>query len=128
MHRYFDIKSEVGMKFESMSDQAVAEELGRRIEQMRLERNLTQQTVADEIGLSRVSYARIESGQAKLLNVIAVLRVFGQLSVLEQAFPQSTFSPMEQLKLQGHQRQRATGNRGASRTFDEQTKEQELDW
>ena len=115
------------MMFESMSDQAVAETLGRRIEQMRLERNLTQQAVADEIGLSRVSYARLESGQAKLLNVIAVLRVLGQLDLLEQAIPETTFSPMEQLKLQGRQRQRASGQRQTAAPADDQ-QAPELDW
>ncbi len=94
-----------------MSNQAVAEELGRRIEQLRLERDLTQQTVADEVGLSRVSYRRLEAGEAKLVNVIAVLRVLGQLDLLEQAIPDVMFSPMEQLKLQGKKRQRASGSR-----------------
>jgi transcriptional regulator with XRE-family HTH domain len=99
------------MNFISMSNQAVAEELGRRIEQLRLERDLTQQAVADEVGLSRVSYRRLEAGEAKLVNVIAVLRVLGQLDLLEQAIPDEIFSPMEQLKLQGKKRQRASGSR-----------------
>lgn len=116
------------MKFESMSDQAVAEELGRRIEQMRLERNLTQQAVADEIGLSRVSYARLESGQAKWLNVIATLRALGQLDLLERAIPETTFSPMEQLKLQGRQRQRASSHRQKDGPDPEDQQPPELDW
>jgi len=120
------------MNFTTMSDQAVANELGNRIEQMRLERNLTQQQVADEVGLSRVSYARLESGQAKLTNVIAVLRLFGQLAILDQAFPVVTFSPMEQLKLQGHQRQRASGKRQKHQSLTDKGRKkdgkEELDW
>ena len=77
-----------------MTDQAVVSELGRRIEQLRLERNLTQQAVADEVGLSRISYRRLEAGEAKLINVVAVLRVLGQLSLLENAIPDVVFSPM----------------------------------
>ena len=94
-----------------MTNKAVAEELGRRIEQLRLERDLTQQAVADEVGLSRLSYRRLEAGEAKLVNVIAVLRVLGQLELLEKAIPDVMFSPMEQLKLQGKKRQRASGLR-----------------
>ncbi len=94
-----------------MTNETVAEELGRRIEQLRLERDLTQQAVADEVGLSRVSYRRLEAGEAKLINVIAVLRVLGQLDLLEQAIPDVMFSPMEQLKLHGKKRQRASGSR-----------------
>ncbi len=119
------------MGFESMTDRAVAVEVGRRIEQLRLERNLTQQAVADEVGLSRVSYGRLEAGEAKLVNVIAVLRVLGQLSLLEQALPDVVFSPMEQLRLKGKQRQRATGSRGEARSAEggsEQSDDTALDW
>jgi len=112
-----------------MSDQAVAQELGRRIELLRLERNLTQQVVADEVGLSRVSYGRLEKGEAKLINVIAVLRVLGQLHVLGQLLPETVFSPMEQLKLQGKQRKRASGGqRDAAEHALQIENEAELDW
>ncbi len=108
-----------------MTDTAVAQELGRRIEQLRLERNMTQQQVADAVGLSRVTYAKLESGEAKLVNLVAVLRVFDQLALLEHAIPTSVFSPMEQLKLQGKRRQRASGARGReSETSDNEA----LDW
>lgn len=94
-----------------MTDQAVAAEIGRRIEQLRLEQNLTQQHVADAVGLSRVSYARLVSGQGKFINLVAVLRVLGQIDQLEQFLPAAVFSPMAQLKLKGKQRQRAGGSR-----------------
>ncbi len=116
-----------------MTDQAVAQELGRRIEQLRLERNLTQQAVADEVGLSRISYRRLEAGEAKLVNVVAVLRVLGQLSLLDHAIPDVVFSPMEQLKLQGKQRQRASGHRAKAadktdKALDGESHETDLDW
>ena len=95
------------MGFREMTDQAVAAEIGQRIEQLRLEQNLTQQHLADAVGLSRVSYARLESGQGKFVNLIAALRVLGQVEQLEQFVPAVVFSPMEQLKLKGKQRQRA---------------------
>lgn len=114
------------MKFESMTDEAVAQELGRRIEQLRLERNMTQQQVADAVGLSRVTYAKLEAGEAKLVNLVAVLRVFDQLALLDNAIPESVFSPLEQLKLQGKRRQRATGTRG--RQSDVGHDSEALDW
>lgn len=117
-----------------MTDEAVAQELGRRIQQLRLEQDLTQQAVADEVGLSRVSYRRLEAGEAKLVNVIAVLRVLGHLEMLEQAIPDEVFSPMEQLKLQGKKRQRASGSRKVdekhqdSRTQRQADSNKGLDW
>jgi len=97
------------MIIESMTDKSIAADIGHRIEQLRLEQNLTQQQVADEIGLSRVSYRKLVNGAGKFENVIAVLRVLGRLDLVEKFVPEIMFSPMEQLKLKGKQRLRATG-------------------
>jgi len=118
------------MNFESMTDQSIAAEIGHRIEQMRLEKNLTQQQVADEVGISRVSYRKLVSGAAKFENLIAVLRALGQLSLVEHFIPEVTFSPMQRLKLKGKQRQRATGGRITQENesnVEEQLK-QDADW
>jgi transcriptional regulator with XRE-family HTH domain len=96
------------MNFESMTDSAIAAEIGRRIEQMRLEQNLTQQQLADEIGLSRLSYRRLINGGGKFQNIIATLRVLGSMDLVENFVPETTFSPIQQLKLKGRQRQRAS--------------------
>jgi putative transcriptional regulator len=95
------------MDFYSMTSKAIAQELGKRIEQIRLEQNMTQQQLADEIGLSRVSYRKLTMGQAKFENIISVLRILGKLDLVERFIPEITFSPMELLKLQGKKRQRA---------------------
>ena len=114
-----------------MTDQAVAAEIGQRIDQLRLERNMTQQQIADAVGLSRVSYAKLVAGQAKFANVIAVLRALDQLALLESFVPEAVFSPLEQLKMKGKQRQRASGSRGASAEPDngaEANQSEGLDW
>ena len=111
--------------FEGMTDGAVAEELGRRIEQLRLEQNLSQQVLADEVGLSRLSYRRLEAGEAKFVNVIAVLRVLGKLEELERLLPETTFSPIEQLKMKGKVRQRASRK---PRKPEGKASDTELDW
>lgn len=108
-----------------MTDKAIAAEMGQRIEQLRLEKNMTQQQLADAIGLSRVSYRKLAAGEAKFVNVIAVLRALDQLELLETFIPSTMFSPMEQLKMQGKRRQRASGSRVQA---DIDTPEQELDW
>ncbi len=118
------------MNFESMTNEAIAREMGRRIEQLRLERNMTQQAVADAIGISRVSYGKLEAGEAKLTNVVATLRVLGQLTQLEQLLPASVFSPMALLKLKGKRRKRAAGKRkpkSGTATNDDQ-QQSDLDW
>jgi len=119
------------VNFDGMTDLAVAAEIGERIDQLRLERNMTQQQIADAVGLSRVSYAKLVAGQAKFANVIAVLRALDQLALLESFVPEAVFSPLEQLKMKGKQRQRASGSRGGSAGHDDgadDNKPEELDW
>ena len=111
------------MRFKSMSNQAIAVEIGHRITQLRLEKNLTQQQLADEIGLSRMGYGKLEKGAGKFENIIATLRVLDRLDLIENFIPEIDFSPMEQLKLKGKQRVRATGS-----SFNKADKPSELDW
>lgn len=115
------------MNFTAMTDQAVAAEIGQRIEQMRLERNLTQQQLAEAVGLSRVSYAKLVAGQGKFTNVIAVLRALDQLALVEGFVPETVPSPLQQLKLKGKRRQRASGSRGAGGEVSGE-KPEGLDW
>lgn len=113
------------MNFNSMSNQAIAAEMAHRITQLRLEKNLTQQQVADEIGISRMGYGKLEKGRAKFENIIATLRVLERLDLIEHFIPETPFSPMEQLKLKGKQRLRATGKESDNNRIRQESK---LDW
>jgi len=117
------------MKFESMTDNAIAEEIGSRIEQIRLEQNLTQQQMADEVGLSRPGYRNLINGAGKFQNIIAVLRVLGRLDLVENFVPETTFSPIQQLKLKGKQRRRASKGRAKKTdSISPEKSDSELDW
>jgi transcriptional regulator with XRE-family HTH domain len=116
------------MNFDRMTDEAIATEIGRRIEQLRLERNFTQQYMADAAGLSRVSYRKLEAGEVKFVNLIAALRALDQLHTLEQMLPNTVFSPIEQLKLKGKVRKRATGSRGRAGGLVPNPNSGEQDW
>ncbi len=117
------------MKYKNMTNKAIATEIGERIEQLRLEQNLTQQQLADEIGLSRVSYRKLVGGSGKFENIIAVLRALGRLDLVEQFIPETPFSPLQQLKLQGKKRQRASRKKPASSNTNAVNEPKtELDW
>jgi len=124
------------MTFETMSNKAVAAEIGRRVEQLRLERNLTQEQVALEVGLSRGSYRNLVNGGGKVENLVAVLRVLGRLDLVEQFIPETPFSPMAQLEMQGRKRRRAAGRRKGRGESSAEVREEEgaygdgggLDW
>ena len=116
------------MNIETMTNQTIAQEIGNRIEQMRLEQNLTQQQIADEVGLSRLSYRRLAQGSGKLENVIATLRVLGRLDLFEQLVSEISFSPMEQLKLKGKQRRRASRAHAQKTRSVAPEQDSDLDW
>ncbi|WP_237457348.1 helix-turn-helix transcriptional regulator [Pseudomaricurvus sp. HS19] len=112
-----------------MTDSAIAAEIGRRLEQLRLERNLTQQQVADAVGISRVSYGKLARGEGKFVNMVGVLRALDCLPLLESFIPEVGFSPMALLEMQGKQRQRARPQASAAGQQDEgETGGEALDW
>lgn len=95
------------MNYQAMTNTAIAAELGNRLEELRLMRNMTQQALADEIGITAKSYRQLVAGGGKLENLIAALRALNALEQLDNFLPAPAPSPLEQLKLRGKQRQRA---------------------
>ena len=92
-----------------LSDDAVLKELGQRISRRRLNRNQTREELAMEAGVSSRTLARIEHGESgQTTNLIRILRALDLLDQVEALMPESVPSPIQQLKLHGKTRQRAT--------------------
>jgi transcriptional regulator with XRE-family HTH domain len=118
------------MNYESMTNTAIAAELGSRLERLRLERNMSQQTLAGEIGITPKSYRLLVAGGGKLENMIAALRALNALGHLDNFLPETPPSPLEQLKLRGKKRQRARNFRYSTHKPKPPmgVQENELDW
>jgi transcriptional regulator with XRE-family HTH domain len=90
-------------------------EVGRRLREIRLSRNLTQETVAVSANVSVGALKNLESGRgSSLRTLIQILRALDQVQWLESLQPpQSTFTPMallrEQQALESKRRKRGTG-------------------
>jgi transcriptional regulator with XRE-family HTH domain len=97
------------------TDEAVLRELGQRLAAARLQQNLTQLQLAEQAGISKSTLQRLESGEAatQLSGFVRVCRALGLLQQFETLLPEPVPSPMAQLKLQGRQRQRASGSKAA---------------
>ena len=94
---------------QNISDRAVLVELGERICRYRLNRNITQVSFAREAGVSERTIHRIEHGQSiQLSNFIRILQAFGLLENLNLLVPAPPISPIQQAKMQGKQRKRAS--------------------
>jgi transcriptional regulator with XRE-family HTH domain len=95
-----------------LTDAAVLEELGHRLKRTRLQRNLTQLTLAEEAGVSLATVRNLEDGKpSQLVTLIRVLRVLGLLGGIERAVPEPPPSPIEELRLRGRERRRASSPR-----------------
>jgi transcriptional regulator with XRE-family HTH domain len=99
------------MNFYGMSDKAILRELGRRVRQNRLAKNLTQKRLAEMAGVSRMTIVNLEKGQAAtLLTFIQVLHSLGSLDGLENFLPDLGPSPLQVAKMKGKKRSRASGS------------------
>src|SRR3954465_4597774 len=99
------------MKISKQStDETVLQELGGRLAQIRLDRNLTQAELAQQAGISKRTLERLESGEVatQLSAFIRVCRVLDLLEQFESLIPASGPSPIAQLKLGGRRRRRAS--------------------
>jgi transcriptional regulator with XRE-family HTH domain len=99
------------MRIEAVnSDETVLAELGRRLARTRLERNLSQQQLAHEAGVSKATIERLEAGNPiKSSSLVRVLRSLELLDSLDRLIPEPLPSPVERLRLQGRRRRRARG-------------------
>lgn len=95
------------------TDATVLAELGRRLTRSRLDLNLTQAQLAGEAGVSKRTVQRLESGgvSPQLSGFIRVCRVLNLIERFDILVPEPLPSPIEQLKLQGRQRRRASSVR-----------------
>ena len=88
---------------------AAMQELGTRIARHRLNRNLTQATLAAEAGVSVPTVQRLEQGKScQASSLIRILRALKFLEHLDGLVPEPPASPMQQLRMSGKLRRRAS--------------------
>ncbi len=96
------------MKFEDMTPFAIAEEIGSRLRQARLNADLTQAEVALRAGLNRRTVLNAEKGKVQLENLVAILVSMNMVEQLNVFLPPQEISPLQLAKLKGKERQRAS--------------------
>jgi putative transcriptional regulator len=97
------------MVFEKMSPIAIAEQLGERLKQARLNADLTQAELASRTGLNRRTILNAEKGCVQLRNLVAILANLEMVEQINMFLPVQEISPLQLAKLAGKKRQRASG-------------------
>jgi transcriptional regulator with XRE-family HTH domain len=101
----------------SMSDSALAGQIGTFVRHHRLEQNKTQDALAHAAGISRSTLSLLERGETvTLATLIQVLRVLDQLQVMAAFVVQQHISPLALAKMQKEKRQRARGKQESDTT------------
>ena len=90
------------------SPEQIVADLGRRIEALRLARNLRREDLAAKAGIATRTLARFESsGRATLETLVRVLAALHLTDVLQALVPDPSLSPIDRLETQAKPRRRA---------------------
>ncbi|WP_159567378.1 helix-turn-helix domain-containing protein [Budvicia diplopodorum] len=93
------------------SPAAIAEEVGERLKQARLNANLTQIEVANLSGVSRKVVMGAEKGKVQLEYLVAIMMALNLADNIDKFLPKQDISPLQLAKLQAKKRQRASGKK-----------------
>ena len=103
------------MDFTGMSDKAVMGELGKRVRRQRLNQNITQKELAEKAGVAYTMVQKLEQGDdCRMAGLIRILRALAALDQLDLFLPDPGISPLQLVRQQSHERQRATKSRSSN--------------
>ncbi len=92
----------------NLTDETVLKELGARLAELRLNRNLTQSEVAEQAAITRPTVVRIEKGlPTDVTSFIRVLRALNLVDRLDTLVPEQSISPIQRADLVRETRKRA---------------------
>lgn len=97
------------MKLQDLhNDEAVLAELGRRLAQLRIDRNISQAELAASAGIGKRTLERLEAGETtQTRTLFRILRELDQLAQVDALLPAPKPRPREVVKNEGRLPQRA---------------------
>jgi len=97
------------MSIYGFTDFAILKEIGRRLKQKRLEKNISQKDLSELSGLNRSTIVEVEKGKPfSMLTFIQILRALKELDELDSILPEQGISPLQLAKFKGRARKRAS--------------------
>ncbi|MBC8205972.1 MAG: helix-turn-helix transcriptional regulator [Kiritimatiellales bacterium] len=94
---------------ETANNEAIRQELGKRLKAERLNRNVTQKVLAEKAGISRRTLVGAERGEPFTIDtLLSILRELDCLAQIDLFLPEPEISPIQLSKLKGKKRQKAS--------------------
>jgi transcriptional regulator with XRE-family HTH domain len=103
------------MRIQRLSDKAIAEQLGDALRERRLRKGITQDGLANLVGVSTPTIQKLEKGRGALQLLIAVLRELNSLDLLSSLTAPPRVSPLAVAKTGKVVRLRASGGSRSDR-------------
>jgi transcriptional regulator with XRE-family HTH domain len=103
------------MDYYALTDNAIAELIGKRMRALRLRKNRTQGQLAERTALSVGTIQALESGRGTIENLVAVLRELDALEGLDAFLPEPQQSPLALAKARRPKRRVRASRVGASK-------------
>ncbi len=101
--------------FSTSTSTTIAAELCKRLENIRLSKNVNQSELSEQAGVSRSTLTRIAKGQSiSLDSFIRVLKALGLAGHLTSLLPDPDIRPVEMVRQEGRHRRRASTKRKAT--------------
>jgi putative transcriptional regulator len=98
--------------FSAASSQVIIEALGKRLDEIRLSRNVSQADLAKQAGVSRSTLTRLADGRpVSLDSFVRIMQALHLADHLAALLPDPRVRPVDRVRLDGTERKRASGKR-----------------
>ena len=100
-----------------LTSETIEQDLCKRLERVRLLKNISQAKLAEAAGVSRRTISRMENGEGVSLDTfVRVMLALGLADQLTAMIPSSEIRPVERVGRKGSQRKNASSPRGSKKT------------
>jgi len=106
------------------TNDAILRQIGSKLKELRIEKNMKQAELADASGVSVFTISSVENGKAtSLLTIVQLLRALEHLDYLNSFFQEETISPIAYAKLMKNNKKKIR-----VKSSNTETKEDDSEW
>ena len=112
------------MDLYAQTNDAIMRQIGSKLKELRIEKNMKQAELADASGVSVFTISSVENGKStSLLTIVQLLRALEHLDYLDSFFQEETISPIAYAKLMKNNKKKIRVKSSSS-----ETKEGDSEW